>query len=225
MNSLQQKWWKSTEGKKFLWFLVAVGVFCFSVALGLNQWSWQSFCSYVKQSGDALTVALPESLMINKWGMFSGESLGGNLSTDASTPENHAGLVLVKRVVDGDTIELKSDEKVRYVGVNAPESVKVNAPVECYGKIASKKNKDMVEGKWVRLEKDVSEKDRYGRLLRFVYLSDGSFVNDVLVRDGYARVSTFPPDVKLAEQFKLAEREARDAKRGLWADDTCAGKR
>ena len=131
----------------------------------------------------------------------------------------------VKRVVDGDTIELESGEKVRYIGVNAPESVKPNSPMECFGHEASTYNKTLVEGKRVRLEKDVSERDKYGRLLRFVYLEDGTLVNDQLVREGYAFVSTFPPDVGKADQFKQAQAEARAAHRGLWAMNTCNGKK
>ena len=132
---------------------------------------------------------------------------------------------LVARVVDGDTIELESGERVRYIGINTPETVKPNAPVECFGHEASAYNRQLVAGKRVRLAKDVSERDRYGRLLRFVYLEDGTFVNDVLVRDGYAYASTFPPDVAEASVFRAAEVEARTAKRGLWASDMCDGKK
>jgi micrococcal nuclease len=135
------------------------------------------------------------------------------------------GWVKVARAVDGDTLELEGGEKVRYIGVNTPETVKPNAPTECFGKEASARNKELVEGKAVRLEKDVSDRDRYGRLLRFVYLEDGTFVNDYLVREGYAYASTFPPDVKLADRFRQAQAEARENKRGLWADDTCKGKK
>jgi micrococcal nuclease len=133
--------------------------------------------------------------------------------------------VQVARVVDGDTIELVGGERVRYIGVNAPESVKPNSAVECFGKEASAKNKELVEGQAIRLEKDVSDRDKYGRLLRYVYLEDGTFVNDWLVREGYAYAATFPPDVRYSDQFKQAQQEARKNKRGLWADETCKGKK
>jgi micrococcal nuclease len=132
---------------------------------------------------------------------------------------------VVKRVVDGDTIELESGEKVRYIGINAPESVKPNSPVECFGHEASAYDKQLVGGKRVRLEKDVSDRDKYGRLLRFVYLEDGTLVNDTLVRDGYAYASTFPPDVSRVNEFKQAQQEARNAERGLWSSSTCGGKK
>ena len=134
-------------------------------------------------------------------------------------------VVLVKRVVDGDTIELENGEKLRYIGINAPESVKPGSSIECFGKEASARNKELVEGKAVRLEKDVSERDRYGRLLRYVYLEDGTFVNEELVREGYAVASTFPPDVAREGIFRLAEKDARENIRGLWAENTCRGKK
>ncbi len=124
--------------------------------------------------------------------------------------------VLVKRVVDGDTIELETGEKVRYIGVDTPETVSPKKKVQCFGKEASAYNKQLVAGQRVRLEKDISETDRYGRLLRYVYLSDGTFVNLKLVQDGYANVSTFPPDVKFSQGFVAAAREAREKKVGLW---------
>jgi endonuclease YncB( thermonuclease family) len=125
--------------------------------------------------------------------------------------------VLVNRVIDGDTIELETGEKVRYIGINTPESVDPRRGVQCFGQEASAYNKAVVVGKNVRLVKDVSNTDKYGRLLRYVYLPDGTFVNLTLVQNGYARASTFPPDVKYSKTFMAAEREAREAGRGLWS--------
>ena len=220
MNTFFSKLVRTKEGKKFLVFIVLIVGFIGSVVFGANTFSSEGFSSYV-QSVTPLQERLCSAAGAIDAVMY--EALCGKVPQVASDKEGN--MAVVKRVVDGDTIELESGEKVRYIGVNTPESVKVNSPVECFGKEASAHNKSMVEGKTVRLEKDVSDKDRYGRLLRFVYLSDGTFVNEALVRDGYARVSTFPPDVTRAEDFKLAERDARDNKRGLWADDTCAGKK
>lgn len=128
--------------------------------------------------------------------------------------DNAEGL-LVTRVVDGDTIQLENGQTVRYIGVDTPESVHPRQGVECFGKEASQKNEELVLGKRVQLEKDVSETDRYGRLLRYVYV-DGMFVNDELVRQGYANSLSYPPDVKHQDQFRAAEQEARAASRGLW---------
>jgi micrococcal nuclease len=124
--------------------------------------------------------------------------------------------VRVARIVDGDTVELGDGGTVRLIGVDTPETVAPGQPVDCYGPEASAYTKQLLEGQTVFLEKDVSETDRFGRLLRYVYLESGEMVNELLVLDGYARVSTFPPDVKYQERFLAAERQAREAGRGLW---------
>lgn len=127
------------------------------------------------------------------------------------------GTYLVTRVIDGDTIELSNGEKVRYIGVDTPELHHPQKEVEYYAREAYEANRRLVEGKRVRLELDVEERDRYGRILAYVYI-DGLMVNEWLVANGYARVATFPPNVKYAERFLQLEREARQAKIGLWAD-------
>jgi micrococcal nuclease len=122
----------------------------------------------------------------------------------------------VKRVVDGDTFETAAGEKVRMIGVDTPETVKPNHPVEHYGKEASAYTKQLLTGKEVLLRFDIETRDKYGRLLAYVYLPDGTFVNQQLIREGYGRVLTIPPNVKHADLFLQAEREARERNRGLW---------
>lgn len=128
----------------------------------------------------------------------------------------------VVRVVDGDTIVIdrgRGDEKVRYIGIDTPETVKPNSQVEWMGHEASAANRSLVEGQTVVLETDVSETDRYGRLLRDVWLHSGGtwrLVNLELVQDGYARVYTYPPDVKYADRYLAAQVDAREHDRGLW---------
>lgn len=128
--------------------------------------------------------------------------------------------ILVTKVVDGDTIEVAGGKTIRLIGIDTPETVDPRRPVGCFGKEASNEHKKLVTGKQVILQKDVSETDKYGRLLRYVYLPlpDGNllFINDYLVREGFAKVLTYPPDIKFNEQFLQAEREARVNKRGLW---------
>ena len=128
----------------------------------------------------------------------------------------------VVRVIDGDTIEVNFAGKpyrVRYIGIDTPETVHPTRGEEPYGKEACAKNKELVEGKIVRLEKDVSETDKYGRLLRYVWVGD-LLINAELVRLGYAQVATYPPDVKYQDLFLQLQREAREAGRGLWAATT-----
>jgi micrococcal nuclease len=132
-----------------------------------------------------------------------------------SSEEKSQTTVLVTKVVDGDTIEVEGGQKVRYIGIDTPETVDPRQAVQCYGQDASNKNKQLVEGKRVTLEKDVSETDRYGRLLRYVYV-DGVFVNEYLVKEGFAKASSYPPDIKYQEKFTQAENSARDGQKGLW---------
>ncbi len=133
---------------------------------------------------------------------------------------NNTPGILVTKVIDGDTIEIEGGQRVRYLGVDTPETKDPRKSVECFGKEAYNKNKELVEGKRVVLEKDVTEKDKYDRFLRFVYLPlDGEqmlFVNDYLIREGFAHVLTIPPDVKFSEQFLEAQRQARENSKGLW---------
>ena len=143
------------------------------------------------------------------------------ISQIPASPAGGSNPYLVSRVIDGDTIELENGEKVRYIGIDTPETLDPRKPVQCFGKDASNKNKELVEGKPVWLVKDISDKDKYGRLLRYVYLGDptqesSTFVNLELVKQGFAHSYSYPPDIKFQEKFIEAEREAREAGRGLW---------
>ena len=125
----------------------------------------------------------------------------------------------VANVVDGDTIDVVIDgrqQRVRYIGIDTPETVHPIRGEEPYGREASARNRQLVDRRTVYLEKDVSETDRYGRLLRYVWLDESTMVNAVLVAEGYAQVSTYPPDVKYADRFLELQRAARAEGRGLW---------
>lgn len=130
----------------------------------------------------------------------------GACTAPADTP-------VVTMVIDGDTIVIDTGQRVRYIGMDTPE---VHSRVEALGIKAWQANRDLVEGKRVRLEKDVSETDRYGRLLRYVYVDD-IFVNAELVRRGLAEARAYPPDTRHQELLEAMEREARAAERGIWA--------
>jgi len=135
--------------------------------------------------------------------------------------------VRVVRVVDGDTIRVdlpSGEEAVRYIGIDTPESVKPGSPVECFAKRASAFNERLVSGERVRLVRDVEERDRFGRLIAYVYRErDGLFVNAELVRGGYATVATFPPNVAHENDFRRLARKARMSGRGLWSKCEGAG--
>ncbi|MBI4319966.1 MAG: thermonuclease family protein [Chloroflexi bacterium] len=149
----------------------------------------------------------------------SGSVPGAAPNASPSAAKSAFAEARVVRVIDGDTIEVSIDGKnytVRYIGIDTPETVDPRRAAEYYGKEASAKNKELVEGRTVRLEKDVSETDRYGRLLRYVYVGE-AMINAELLRLGYAQASAYPPDVKYQDRFRELEREARAAGRGLWA--------
>ena len=148
--------------------------------------------------------------------VLSTAACGGD-TTRASAP----GSATVTRVVDGDTIRVRingREERVRLVGIDTPESVKPGTPVQCYALAASARTKALLpKGAGVRLVRDVEERDRYGRLLAYVYrVRDGLFVNLALVREGYAVTLTVPPNVAHTDEFVAAARDAREHGRGLW---------
>jgi micrococcal nuclease len=152
---------------------------------------------------------------------------GGLLSCDEAREgdrsELHGGQRLdgrVTRIVDGDTIHVRIGgrrEKIRYIGVDTPETHKPGTPVQCYGRAASAFNARLLAGRRVELRTDAETRDRYGRLLAYVYRRpDGLFVNAELVRRGFATILTIPPNVAHAAEFLRLQRAARQAGRGLW---------
>ena len=143
---------------------------------------------------------------------------------------------VVERVIDGDTVEVRIFDRVegpgagsaqpggiysvRLIGIDTPESVKPGSPVECFGKEASAATSALLEGRQVRLVKDVEETDAYGRLLRYVYL-EGEMANARLVINGYAHAYIYPPSVRHSELFVSLQRRARAGASGLWAEGVC----
>jgi micrococcal nuclease len=134
----------------------------------------------------------------------------------AATPGRTA---TVTRVVDGDTAHVRfrgRDVTIRFIGVDTPETVAPDQPIECYGPEASHFTSRELTGEKVRLEFDVERIDPYGRTLAYIWLPDGSLFNETLVRRGFANVATYPPDTKYVGRFEASERAARAAARGLW---------
>ncbi len=152
----------------------------------------------------------------------AGAADAGGLLESGADEQAAAGVVgRVVRAIDGDTIDVQigSDrEKVRYIGVDTPETRHPTKGVQCYGHKASEFNAQLVADEQVRLERDVGERDRYGRLLAYVHrVRDGLFVNAELARLGYAQPLSIPPDVRYADRFAELAREAREHGRGLWS--------
>jgi len=155
----------------------------------------------IKEISDEQNVDFAQNSTVEKSGEVIGEEI--------ETKEEQA---IVAKVIDGDTIVLENGKTLRYIGIDTPE---VSQGTECFADESTEKNKELVLGKEVRLEKDVSETDRYGRLLRYVYVAN-TFINEILVYEGYATAATYPPDVKYSQLFKEAEKDARENSKGLW---------
>ena len=126
-----------------------------------------------------------------------------------SSCQKQTNVIRIIQVIDGDTIIIEGGYHVRYIGIDTPEK---DQP---YFLEATRINKELVEGKKVRLEKDTSEKDKYGRLLRYVYV-DNIFVNAEIVRLGYAYSKGYPPDIKYQWYLEAMEIEAKQTKQGIW---------
>ena len=138
-------------------------------------------------------------------------------------------VVSVVRVVDGDTIVVGTggtEEKVRLIGIDTPETVDPRKPVQCFGKEASDEAKRLMTGGQVKLVSDTTQSDRdtYGRLLRYVYLQDGTFVNKKMIEEGFAYEYTYHVPYQFQTEFKSAQALAQKEKRGLWADGVCEEK-
>lgn len=126
---------------------------------------------------------------------------------------------LVTRIIDGDTFEIETKQKVRLIGIDTPELNTANKkPIDCFAKEAKEKLSNLILDKQVTLIKDISDTDRYGRLLRYVYVED-LFINKILVQEGFAYAVTYPPDVKYKNIFINAQKSASVNSRGLWS--TC----
>lgn len=140
------------------------------------------------------------------------------------TPEarqDSAKDVSVTRVTDGDTIEVRpridGTEDVRLIGIDTPETAGSPRGGQPYGERVAEFSEEKLGGQRVELRFDVEKKDQYGRLLAYVYLPDGSMFNETLLREGYAQVATFPPNVRHLKSFESAQRTAREAERGIWS--------
>lgn len=145
------------------------------------------------------------------------------ITNTVATSNNHhpalanSEIAKVVKVTDGDTVQLSDGRKLRYIGVDTPETVDPRRGIGCYGKQASEKNRELVLGKEIIIEKDISDTDKFGRLLRYVYV-DGIMINQLLISEGFGKAKSYPPDIKYQEQFREAEKLAREQRRGLWGE-------
>lgn len=149
-------------------------------------------------------------------------------SSPEITPPTQKGIYYsVTLVVDGDTIKISKDgkeETLRLIGIDTPETVDPRKPVQCFGKEASNKTKELLLGRKVAIEQDASQdtRDKYGRLLVYVYRDDGLFFNKYLLEEGYAHEYTYAVAYKYQAEFKKAQQAAQTQQKGLWAPNACS---
>lgn len=177
-----------------------------------------------------VTGIISQEEVFNEIGLGNLNSSNQNISTEVvktNTVEDVQVAELNKyeviSVVDGDTFKINYNgvkTKVRLIGVDTPECVSPNKKKNnSYGKEASHYTKERLEGKTVYLEFDVQQTDKYGRLLAYVYLEDGTMYNKELLEKGYAQIATYPPNVKYVDEFTQIQKQAKENKVGFWAED------
>lgn len=148
------------------------------------------------------------------------------IAADSPAPTIPSETYRVVKVIDGDTLAIEMDGKsttVRLIGLDTPETVDPRKPVQCFGKAASDKAKELLTGTYVRIEKDASqgETDKYGRTLAYIYMANGTIYNKYMITEGYGHEYTYNLPYKYQQEFKAAETQARAEKKGLWADGAC----
>ena len=156
------------------------------------------------------------------WLVYYGQQQHWLSGASQSLQANQPGLYLVDHFVDGDTIAVKMNgtvEKIRLIGVDTPETHKPNTPVQCYGPAAAAYTKSRIGSQHIRLEADSlsTNRDRYNRLLRYVYLPDGTNLDQAIIENGYGFYYPYFPFTK-STQFAAAEKTAQDANKGLWGN-------
>lgn len=185
-----------------------LGISLFLISLTVKQPSWQEVWNWLWRPLVAPGQVANLTPIVAPVPEVSTKILG--------ISSNDEMIATVSSVVDGDTIVLVGGKRVRYIGVDTPETKHPKKSVECFGKEASARNAELVLGKTVRLEKDVSETDRYGRLLRYVWVDD-RMINEQLVAEGFAFARSYPPDIAKQKIFAESEKKAQTTGVGLWS--------
>lgn len=212
--------------------------FILALPLLLAACSLQGEDNGKKTYSQTLVGALRQGKEITKYNNERVKSIneeGDLVPRPAETPPEAAVIDVKKsyypvvKIVDGDTIDVSIDgkiERIRLIGINTPETVDPRKPVECFGKEASGKAKEFLSGEDVELEGDAtqSDRDKYGRLLRYVTTKEGFFYNLEMIKRGYAYEYTYDVPYKYQKEFKAAQNEAKNAGKGLWADNACGQK-
>ncbi|MCL5797684.1 MAG: EamA family transporter [Patescibacteria group bacterium] len=190
--------------------LVVFGVILTNILLGNSQ-TINLYASTIKTVNLDSPIKLPNIVRNHS----SPNTTSSMQTSNIPLPPTDSLVANVTYVYDGDSIKLSDGNKLRYLGIDTPELGKNGNNDKCFAKEAANINKQLVLGQTIKIEKDISQSDKYGRLLRYIWV-DNVFVNDFLIRQGFARLETIPPDTKYAAEFAGAEAEAKENKRGLW---------
>jgi micrococcal nuclease len=172
---------------------------------------YTALSSDAPQTKGAETAITPSLTSVPQSNTQNSAPQRGTLSDTPPVATAEGETATVVAVIDGDTIQIDTGQRVRYIGIDTPEL----RQQECFAQEAMERNKELVMGQTVRLVKDVSETDRYGRLLRYVFVNE-RFINQLLVAEGFANASSYPPDIAYQQVFRSAEDLAREQGAGLW---------
>lgn len=167
-------------------------------------------------------------VLISSYVYYAQETGLVDLGLPTKAPNTVGVYYTVTKITDGDTIHIDMNghnETIRFIGINTPETVDPRRPVQCFGKEASARMKELASGQIVRLEYDDSQsvRDAYDRILAYVYLEDGQMLNRKMIAEGYAYEYTYMMPYKYQKEFRDLQTLARTSKRGLWSDETCKG--
>jgi len=184
--------------------------------------------SDVVSSSTDSSIVVPDNKVEPKSVEIKTAPIEKTVSAPATQTNQQYEYYSVSSVVDGDTLKVNINgtiEILRLIGMDTPETVDPRKPVQCFGKEASNKAKELLIGKKVRIEKDLTqgELDKYGRRLAYIYREDGLFYNKYMIEQGYAHEYTYNTPYKYQAEFKAAQKSAQENLRGLWSPDTCNG--
>lgn len=151
-----------------------------------------------------------------------------SVSDQISEAKISTASAMVTKVIDGDTIQVLLNgktETIRLIGIDTPETVDPRKPVQCFEKEASEEAEKILEGQRITLESDPTQdtRDKYGRLLNYIFLADGTNFNLFMIRQGFAYEYTYKVPYKYQQEFKLVQKEAKNENLGLWSPSSCSG--
>jgi micrococcal nuclease len=210
----------SPQSQKYLpFYLILIAVLIFFLLFSFSAGPHGIPVSVLPTPTESLPVPSPTDVQV----------LEAQDPEQTQPSEDLQATIPVVRVVDGDTVVVSlngSHETVRLIGINTPETVDPRNTVQCFGREASNAAKSLLEHTSVSLEADPTQgdRDKYGRLLRYIFLTDGTSFNQLMIEEGYAYEYTYNKPYKYQQEFKAAQLSAQQGKKGLWNEAACNGK-